>query len=119
MDGSTVTRGSKLFGVPQITSTKYNRGCIFIPKTVNAVRVTHCAIPRKGVVAALVIIDSVVQCANAQRKSAATRASHVVRHLYKWCLLIVHTPLKRHTHFNRHTHLRRCTLKVKMRKHGQ
>jgi len=82
MDGSTVTRGSKLFGIPQITLTKYNRGWIFIPKAVNVVRVTHCAIPRRGVVAALVIIDSVVQHANAQRKSAATRASHLVGNIF-------------------------------------
>ena len=47
--------------------------------------------PQKG---ALIIIDSVVQHANAQRKSAATRASHLVKHLYKWCLHIVHTSIR-------------------------
>ena len=82
------------------STAKYNRGWIFKPKAVNAVRVTHCAIPRGWHCGCT---HNHRQCGPAYkcsltRKSAATRASHLVKQLYKWCLHIVHTHLKRHIH---------------------
>jgi len=68
------------------STAKYNRGWIFKPKAVNAVRVTHCAIPRGWHCGCTQYNHR--QCGPAYkcsltRKSAAARASHLVKQLYK------------------------------------